>query len=362
MRGVTQRSAPPGSENVNSFGQTVLLTGATGFIGAQVARELLAQGHRVCAIVRNRKKIPQFIGDKHQQNLSVLEGDLLINTDLEEFRRKLAVLDHIDTVIHTVGGGPLTCNPKFSANIFNLNFKTTYNLVSVLEAAGKLSCLSTFVYFSSLAAMGVPRAADGTILYNEAGTCEPLLPYEQAKWRTEEFLRETTAKHTFRTVVLRFPQIYGSNNDPLAQVIRLIRKGMFPVVRGRVGSLPLLHVRDAAKATCAAIGNHVSAPCRYDVNLLAEGSYSYEDVRNMVRQRYGTARLLRLPYSLLYVLILALESLFKILGRPEPLNRQRLTSMTQNRIVDCRKFVQTFGYQFEQNLATFVSNGEGVRL
>jgi nucleoside-diphosphate-sugar epimerase len=341
---------------LKSANQTVLLTGATGFIGAQVTRELLAQDYTVYAIVRNRNRLPELLSENHGGKLIALQGDLLVNADLEALQHQLA-LAPINTVIHTVGGGPLTSNPKFSADIFNLNFKTTYNLISLLQAAGKLSSLSLFVYFSSLAAMGVPRTASSTIFYSETAACEPLLPYEQAKLQTEEFLKDVTSKHAFRTVVLRFPQIYGSNNDPLTQMIGLIRKGIFPVVRGRVGSLPLLHVSDAAKATCAVVRNHASLPERYDVNLLSEESYSYDALTDLVRKKYGTARLIKLPYSFLYLLILVLESAFRILGRPEPLNRHRLASMTRKKVVDCRKFLQTFSYQFDQNLATFVASG-----
>ena len=338
--------------------QNVLLTGATGFIGTYVTRELLSQGFTVYAMVRNKNRLLQSLGNEHGDRLLMLQGDLLSTPDLHGLQQKLAALDRLDVVIHTVGGGPLSSNPKFAAEIFDLNLKTTSNLLSLLEASGRLSFLSLFVYFSSLAAMGVPRAPGNTIFYNETASCEPLLPYEQAKLRTEEFLSETTAKHKFRTVVLRFPQVYGDNNDALAQMIGLIRRGIFPVVRGRMGSLPLLHVRDAAKATCAVVRNHESVPGSYDVNLLSEKSYSYEDVRDLVRQKYGTARLVTLPYSVLYVLVLVLETMFRMLGKPEPLNRHRLLSMTKKRVVDCGKFLQRFGYHFDQNLATFVFNGK----
>lgn len=345
---------------MNLFREIVLVTGATGFIGAQVTRELLAQGRVVYAIVRDRNRLLQLVGTEPGERLKILQGDLLEAKGLDALRSQLSGLGSVSAVIHTVGGGPLTRNQKFSDDIFDLNLRTTENLMAVLEAAGQLSSLSLFVYFSSLAAMGVPRTTDDTIFYHESAACEPVLPYEKAKLQTEEFLEETTRKHHFRTVVLRFPQVYGNEHDALAQMIGLIRRGVFPVVRGRVGSLPLLHVRDAARATCAVVRNHHSVPGGYEVNLLSEKSYSYDEIKDLVIQKYGTGRLIRLPYSLFYALVLVTEILFRVAGKPEPLNRHRLLSLTKKRAVDSRKFVKSFEYQFENDLASFLAAGESA--
>ncbi len=49
------------------------------------------------------------------------------------------------------------------------------------------------------------------------------------------------------------------------------------------------------------------------------------------------------------------EVAFKVLGKPEPLNRRRLLSLTKDRIVDCNKFVDTFKFKFEQNVERFIA-------
>src|SRR5688572_27860871 len=52
----------------------VLVTGAPGFVGSQVARLLVAEGHDVSAVVRpnsSRWRIPDI-----EQSLTVLEGDI----------------------------------------------------------------------------------------------------------------------------------------------------------------------------------------------------------------------------------------------------------------------------------------------
>lgn len=336
--------------------KTLLVTGSTGFIGAHVTRELLDKGYYVYTIVRDKNKFTKLFGEKCH-NLAILEGDLLTNASLEKLKQDVASIgDDFDAVVHMVGGGPLTSNSKFTSAIFDLNYQTTCNLVRLLEITHKLDSIALFVYFSSLAAMGTPRSHVNTIVYRETTSCEPVLPYERAKLRTENFLREVTNKHNFKTVVFRFPQVYGGEDDQFAKMIRLIRKGVFPVVRNKVGTLPLLHVQNAVKATCMVLGNAGLIQGNYDVNLISEKSYSYDHLSELVKQKYGTGGIVKLPYSLLYLAILMTENVFKVFGKPEPLNRRRLISMTKDRVVDCGKFSETFGFQYDHSLPAFMSD------
>jgi nucleoside-diphosphate-sugar epimerase len=332
--------------------KNVLVTGGTGFVGAQLTRELLKQGHNVYALIRNE----QNLGDiASAGRLTVLRGDLLNEPDLGKLAPKLErIPGTLDAVVHTVGGGPLTANAAFQRRILDLNYTTTANLMRVLRSS-KLPAL--FVYLSSLAAMGMPAGGDaGTLTYTETSPCNPVLAYERAKWTTEQFLQEVTAKHAFQTAVLRFPQIYGRADDAFVQMLKLMRAGRFPMVRGESGSLPVIHVADAVRAICAVVNQPVRLKANYDVVLVCEGSYAYDQLVTMVRQTYGNGSALKVPYALMYGGTAMLETLFRVLGKPEPLNRTRLTSFTKQRVVDCTKFITNFSFNFEHNVNSFIAS------
>jgi len=74
------------------WGQSILLTGATGQLGRRLLRALLDQGHRVYALVRDGLGNPQGLGD--HPNLSVLPGDL--ETDWNP----ASLVDEVDVVFH----------------------------------------------------------------------------------------------------------------------------------------------------------------------------------------------------------------------------------------------------------------------
>ena len=69
----------------------ILVTGATGFIGQEVVRQLAAGGHKVRVIVRNRSKLPS---DLDTSSVEVFEGDLTCATDIDR------ALSGIDFVYH----------------------------------------------------------------------------------------------------------------------------------------------------------------------------------------------------------------------------------------------------------------------
>lgn len=282
---------------------------------------------------------------------------MLDSFDVENLKGQLAKLeDNLDVVVQTVGGGPLTSNHSLAPAIFDLNFKTTTNLLRILEDSQKLSSTKLLIYFSSLAAMGMPTSNGASIRYDETSACNPVLPYERAKFETEAYLEGFACKRGLRTVALRFPQIYGGADDTLLQMIRLIRKGAFPIVRGKIGSLPLIHIRDVVAATCAVIRNSGRIPEAFSVYLVSEGSYSYDQLVALVREKYGQGGALKLPYSLMYFGISMVEGVFSFFNKPEPLNRRRLVSLTKDRVVDSTRFMNAFQFKFKENVERYVAS------
>jgi len=335
----------------------VLVTGATGFVGSRLLQTLIDRGYETYAVARRPEKLVEIVARAPGDRFTILAGDLLKDADIEKLERDFATrVKDLDFVIHLVGGGPLTSNNAFAKEITDLNYTATVNLLRILEKATKLSSISLFVYFSSLAAMGMPPSKDHRIVYSEAMACNPVLPYERAKLQTETLLSQVAIQQDLKTLILRLPQIYGSATDPLVEIVDLMKKGAFPVVRNRVGSLPLVHVDDVVKAVCTAIENHERVGGPSEINLVGERSCGYDDLARMVRQKYGKGGLLEMPFWVLYAAIWAVELVFAASGRPEPLNRRRLLSMTKDRVIDCRRFVATFGFEFDHDVESFLTN------
>jgi nucleoside-diphosphate-sugar epimerase len=333
----------------------VLITGASGFVGADLTKKLVDEGYTVFALVRDAGKLAKAVGPDYLRRVRVLEGDLLANGDLEKIAQQLRnSVGSLDIVADLAGGGPLTANNK--EHSFATNYKTTANLLQVLKSGDKLASLSLFVYFSSLAAMGLPEESGDRIHYDESTACNPKLPLERGKLDSESSLRKYANEYGFKVACLRFPQIYGLADGAFRQIVDLMRKGVFPVVRGRIGSLPLIHLRDCVGATFAVIRSSDQIQNNFEVYLVCESSCSYNRLVELVRKKYGQGGLMKVPYSVMYLGTAVVQRLFGLLSKPEPLNTRRLVSLTKDRIVDSTKFTRTFRFQFHESVEGFIAN------
>lgn len=115
----------------------VLVTGGSGFVGANLVTTLLDRGHHVRSFDRAPSPLPQH------PRLEVLQGDI---TDTAVCAR---AVDGIDTVFHTaaiidlMGGASVT--EEYRRRSFDVNVGGTENLIRAAQAAG----VQRFVYTSS---------------------------------------------------------------------------------------------------------------------------------------------------------------------------------------------------------------------
>ncbi|GFG55445.1 steroid delta-isomerase [Mycolicibacterium agri] len=136
----------------------VLVTGGSGFVGANLVSALLERGHDVRSFDRAPSPLPEH------PRLQVLTGDICDENTVA------AAVEGIDTVFHTaaiielMGGASVT--DEYRARSFAVNVGGTENLVKAAQAAG----VARFVYTASNSVvMGGQRIAGGdeTLPYTE---------------------------------------------------------------------------------------------------------------------------------------------------------------------------------------------------
>lgn len=178
----------------------VLVTGASGFIGAALCRELLARGHAVRAAVR-RPAGPGEIPAAAQQ---VAIADLAADFD------RRALLDGVDVVVHLAGiahrGAP-------EAELRRVNVEATVRLA---QAAAGLA--RRFVFMSSVKVHG-EDSADG--MYTETHPTRPEDAYGRSKLEAERLLGDAAARGGVELVLIRPPLVYGPGVK--ANFLRLLR-------------------------------------------------------------------------------------------------------------------------------------------
>jgi 3beta-hydroxy-Delta5-steroid dehydrogenase / steroid Delta-isomerase len=140
----------------------VLVTGGSGFVGANLVTELLARGHDVRSFDRVASKLPDH------PRLQTVVGDI---TKADEVESAVGTgPERVDTIIHTaaiidlMGGASVT--DEYRQRSFAVNVGGTQNLVHAAQAAG----VKRFVYTASNSVvMGGQVIANGdeTLPYTE---------------------------------------------------------------------------------------------------------------------------------------------------------------------------------------------------
>lgn len=185
--------------------RTVLVTGATGFLGRAVVEHLVAQGRPVRAAVR-RNAGPG----------AVAVGDLSADTDWS------AALAGVDTVVHCAARAHVlketSDNPlgQFRAT----NTEATVALAQQAAAAG----MRRFVFISSI---GVNGSETHGAPFRHDDAPHPHSPYAVSKYEAELGLHAIAHETGLEVVIIRPPLITGP--DPkgnLATLNRVIAKGL----------------------------------------------------------------------------------------------------------------------------------------
>jgi nucleoside-diphosphate-sugar epimerase len=204
----------------------VLVTGASGFVGEVVCRQLQERGHAVSALVRRPGSEPA--------GTTAVAGDL---TDGERLREAVAAAAP-DAVVHLAAE---IATQRDEQRIREVNVEGTRRLVEACRAAG-----GPRIVFSSTVVTGDAHGA----LLTEDAPLPVTTPYGRSKQEGERLVLDSGLP----AVVIRPSHVYGPGgwyaNDLVA---RLRGPGRFAVI-GRGDNLwDVVHVDDVASACVIAI-------------------------------------------------------------------------------------------------------------
>jgi nucleoside-diphosphate-sugar epimerase len=265
----------------------VLVTGATGFIGIEVSRQLASRGLRPRLMVRRPLRGIML------KNLDVT----ILQADLRSPRSLARAVEGMDTILHL--GARAAFEPY--TRLYPSIVQGSLNLMQAAVAAG----VRQVVYGGSLLVYADnPRGIDQTT------RPAPLSGYGRAKREAERRMQTMARSAGIRFASLRLPHVYGAHSLLFDQV----RHGriIFP---GR-GDNPFahLHVADAARALiqAAEIGFEGCAV------IADEQSCTWNDFFETVQTYYPRLRTLHVPQPMAYAGARALDLLFPIVGQANP--------------------------------------------
>jgi NADH dehydrogenase len=248
---------------------TILVTGASGFVGSHTVPALLAAGHRVVALVRDPASSETLMGRLDPIQRGAVEtrtGDVTAPASLP------TVLEGVDAVVHLVA---VPRDFRNGADLRLVNTEGTRNVVTAMGAAGVRRLIH-------IGAMGVED--------------DPALHYASSKAKAEALVAAADLDWTILKPSLQFGAGDGFFNI-IADLVRL-SPGIVPVPGRGDSRFQPIHVGDVARAIVASLADPTTIGATADVG--GPRYWTYREIMAEVLRALGKRRaILPMPVPLI---------------------------------------------------------------
>lgn len=310
----------------------VLITGAGGFIGSHLVDSQLAKGFDVRAVDLQLDLLRH--ADGHHR-LEAVRGDI---TDEKLVKR---LVGGVDVVYHLASAHLDVSLPD--EHYRRVNVGATLSLLDAAREAG----VRRFVHCSSVGVIGDVEQPPA----DEVTDCHPTNIYERTKLEGERAALDFAQRTGFPVVVARPAWVYGPRCPRTAKLIRTISKGRFPIFGSGKNMRHPLYISDAVRGLelCA------ETPGIEGEAFILAGEEPVE-ARQLVQvigeELHTRTRNIHLPIFLGRWGGLALELLFKPLGKQPPFSRRSMDFFLKHNAYSIAKAKHRLNYQPQVDLRT----------
>lgn len=202
-----------------------LVTGAAGFIGSNLLEHLLKLDQTVVGLdnfstghQRNLDEVKGLVSEDQWQNFHLIKGDI------RDYETCISAVKDVDYVLHqaALGSVPRSIADPISSNSVNIS-----GFLNVLHAS-KEKGVKSFTYAASSSTYGDHSALPKV----EENIGNPLSPYALTKYANELYAGVYARSYGFKTIGLRYFNVFGKRQDPNGAYAAVIPKWTAAIIQG----------------------------------------------------------------------------------------------------------------------------------
>ena len=308
-----------------------LVTGAAGYLGLTVTKQLVREGAKVRAFILPNDRARQYLPEE----VEVFEGDL---TNMDTLRPFFSLPEGAEAYVLHIAS-IVTSNPEWSQKVIDVNVGGTKNIIDL--------CLTTpgikkMVYCSSTGA--IPDQPKGTPITETDHFDPSVVPgcYSQSKAMASQEVLDACRERGLHACIVHPSGIMGPGDyarGELTQTLARIMKGELAV--GIECDFNLCDVRDLSDGIIKAAQKGRDGECY----ILANKPVSFRQFSQMVSEVTGGRKIrIFFPMPVVMVGVKILERLAKITGKKPILTTFYLVNIARNNDFEPTKAQKELGY------------------
>lgn len=300
-----------------------LVTGATGFIGARLCRQLKKENWDIRALA-----LPDENCDTIEKDVSeIVFGDITRPETLSGIGDDADVVFHLAARVLDYGS-----KKQFYAPIFD----GTRNMLDVCAGRSK-----RFLFVSSIAACGLGRHLKG---FTEADI--PLksgIPYNDAKNDAEKMVRTFQNRFENGCTIIRPANVIGPRSAWVDELGRQFAKSVVPLIDGGRYSASLIYVDNLADGIIKAADADAAAGQTY--HLRDDWDVTWKQYLTDLSALFGKKPMGSLPFRVAWPVAKTTEMLLTPLGIRPPVTRLAVAVMGRDNDVDTTRAKTELGWK-----------------
>ena len=309
-----------------------LVTGATGFLGSSVCRQLIEKGEKVRAFALPGDKATQFV----PEGAEIITGDICAPESLERF---FAVPEGAESaVIHCAS--MVTINPDYNQKLMDINVGGTKNIIG--KCLQHRECRK-LVYVSSTGA--IPELPKGRKIA-EVDQFDPELVvgcYSKSKAMATQAVLDAVREKGLDACVVHPSGILGPGDYAIGEstgtIIQILNNEMPAGIRG---TFNLCDVRDLAYGCIMAACKGKKGECY----ILGNKEVTLKEFSRILSKETGCRPLkFYIPLGIANFLAKLSEKQAKKTGRKPVITTFSVYNLTRNNVFDYTKAVNELGYK-----------------
>ncbi len=307
----------------------VFLTGATGYVGHQLALKLAKEDYIVHALVR----------DVNSANLPIDKNIIAFEGDLCDYNTIVAAMKGCTYVFHTAAYTNLKC--KSIANFYNSNVLGTENILNVaLELDVK-----KVVFTSTLSVFG-PSYKENPITEVQPRLTSFANDYELTKTMSEEIVLNYVNKG-LSCVILNLTRVFGPGlttfSNGVNKLVTLIAEKNVLIVPSKLNIVSnYVYIDDVVDAHLLAIKNGKSG----EKYIIGGENMNYDELFAKVKElTKSRVKILKVNYDLVRNGLFLISKTLGLLGIGSTITPKILDALFTNRIASSQKAISQLHYK-----------------